>query len=129
MEGSERVICVDLDGTLINTDLSVDAAKKIVRKNVLNIFRLVFWYLKGIQYLKYRVSEEVQLDPSVLPYNFSFLSYITLKKSEGCKIYCRHLYCFAGYISQGERVSIADCVISRHGNGRWRYGNFMWTLI
>lgn len=87
MEGAERVICVDLDGTLINSDLSIEAAKKFVRKNVFNIFRLAVWYFKGIQYLKYRVAEEVELDPSILPYNFSFLSYLTLKKSDGCKIY------------------------------------------
>ena len=87
MENGQRVICVDLDGTLISTDLSMDAAKKFVRKNVFNIFRLAVWYFKGIQYLKYRVAEEVELDPSILPYNFSFLSYLTLKKSDGCKIY------------------------------------------
>ena len=119
MEGSERVICVDLDGTLVNTDLSVDAAKKFVRKNVLNIFRLVFWYLKGIQYLKYRVAEEVELDPSILPYNFSFLSYLTLKKSDGCKIYLAtgatekyanqvadHLQIFDGVFASDKEVNL-----------------------
>lgn len=87
MESGKRVICVDLDGTLINTDLSIDAAKKFVEKNVFNVFRLVFWYFKGIQYLKCKVAEETEVDVSVLPYNFSFLSYLTHKKSDGCKIY------------------------------------------
>ncbi len=87
MEVSKRVICVDLDGTLINTDLSTDAAKKFVKKNIFNVFRLAFWFFKGIQYLKYRVAEEIEIDVSTLPYNFSFLSYLTYKKSEGCQIY------------------------------------------
>lgn len=87
MESGGRVICVDLDGTLISADLSIEAAKKFVRKNVFNVFRLIFWYFRGIQYLKYKVAEEIELDPSTLPYNFSFLSYLTLKKSDGCEIY------------------------------------------
>lgn len=83
----KRVICVDLDGTLINTDLSTDAAKKFIRKNVFNVFRLALWFFKGIQYLKCKVAEETEIDVSTLPYNFSFLSYLTYKKSEGCQIY------------------------------------------
>ena len=87
MEVSKKVICVDLDGTLINTDLSTDAANKFIRKNVFNVFRLAFWFFKGIQYLKCKVAEETEIDVSTLPYNFSFLSYLTYKKSEGCQIY------------------------------------------
>ena len=87
MENSERIVCVDLDGTLIDTDLSIDAAKKFARKNIFNVFRLAFWFFKGIQYLKYRVAEETEIDVSTFPYNFSFLSYLTYKKSEGCQIY------------------------------------------
>ncbi len=87
MENGRRVICVDLDGTLIDTDLSMDAAKNFVRKNIFNVFRLAFWFFKGIQYLKYKVAEEIEIDVSTLPYNSSLLSYLTLKKSKGCKIY------------------------------------------
>lgn len=87
MEDSEKVICVDLDGTLIKGDLSWDSAEKFVKKNFFNIFRLVFWYFKGIPYLKCKLAEEVEIDPSALPYNFEFLFYLTQKKSEGSKIY------------------------------------------
>lgn len=87
MAVSKRVICVDLDGTLINTDLSVDAAKKFVRKNIFNVFRLTFWFFKGIQYLKCKVAEETEIDVSILPYNSGFLSYLNKRKSEGCQVY------------------------------------------
>lgn len=87
MESGQRVICVDLDGTLINADLSIDVARRFIRKSIFNVFWLALWYFRGIQYLKYKVAEEVELDPSTLPYNFSFLSYLTLKKSDGCRVY------------------------------------------
>ena len=87
MESGKRVICVDLDGTLIDTDLSIDAAKKFVRKDIFNVFRLAFWFFKGIQYLKYKVAEETEIDVLTLPYNSGFLSYLNKRKSEGCQIY------------------------------------------
>ena len=119
MEDDEKIICVDLDGTLISTDLSVDAAKKFIRQNVFGVFRLVVWYFKGIQYLKYRVAEETEIDVSNLPYNFSFLSYLTLKKSEGCRIYLAtganekyakqvadHLQIFDGVFASDQEVNL-----------------------
>lgn len=87
MADREEIICVDLDGTLIRTDLSWNSAEKFVKKCFLNIFKLIFWYFKGIPYLKYRVAKEVEIDPSALPYNSKFLSYLIQKKSEGSKIY------------------------------------------
>ena len=87
MEDNEEIICVDLDGTLIKGDLSWDSAGKFVKENFFNIFKLVFWYFRGIPYLKYKLAEEIEIDPSALPYNFEFLSYLIQKKSEGSKIY------------------------------------------
>ncbi len=87
MKDIEEVICVDLDGTLIRSDLSWDSAKRFVKEDFFNIFRLIFWYFKGISYLKYRVAEKIDVDPSALPYNSEFLSYLTQKKSKGSKVY------------------------------------------
>ena len=119
MKGVEKVICVDLDGTLINTDLSIEAAKKFVRNNVFNVFRLFFLYFKGVQYLKYKVAEEVDVEVSKLPYNLSFLSYLTRKKSEGCKIYlatgatkkyaeqiAHHLKIFDGVFASDQKINL-----------------------
>lgn len=139
MEDARRVICVDLDGTLVNTDLSIDAAKKFVRKNVFNVFRLVFWYFRGIQYLKYRVADEVSLDISNLPYNFSFLSYLTHKKSEGYEIYlatgaskkyaeqvARYLEVFDGVFASDQEVNLigknkADKLVEMFREGGFDY--------
>jgi len=119
VKAGARVICVDLDGTLIDTDLSIDAAKKFVRKNFVNVFRLAVWCFRGIQYLKYRVAEETEIDVSNLPYNSSFLSYLTLKRSEGCKIYLAtgstrkyanqiadHLQIFDGVFASDQEVNL-----------------------
>lgn len=87
MADSSEIICVDLDGTLIRSDLSWDSAKEFVKRNFFNVFKLVFWYFQGIPYLKYRVAKEIEINLSALPYNSEFLSYLFQKKSEGSKIY------------------------------------------
>lgn len=87
MEESEKIICVDLDGTLIRSDLSWNSTEKFAKKCFFNIFKLIFWYFKGVPYLKYRVAEEIEIAPSSLPYNSEFLSYLVQKKSEGSRIY------------------------------------------
>ena len=87
MENDEKIICVDLDGTLIKNDLSWDSAKRFAKKNFFNIFKLVVWYFRGVPYLKHKLAENIGIDPPTLPYNFEFLSYLIRKKSEGSKIY------------------------------------------
>ena len=63
------------------------AAKEFVKRDFFGIFKLIAWYLKGIPYLKYKLAEKIALDPSTLPYNSEFLSYLIRKKSEGSKIF------------------------------------------
>lgn len=124
MESCKKVICVDLDGTLIDTDLSVDAAKKFVRKNIFNVFRLTFWFFKGIQYLKCRVAEETEIDVSTLPYNFGFLSYLNKRKSEGCKIYLatgstrKYANQIAGYLKIFDGVFASDTEVNLIGKNK-----------
>lgn len=124
MESDRKVICVDLDGTLINTDLSIDAAGKFVRENIFNVFRLFFWGFRGIQYLKYRVAEEVDLDIPNLPYNSSFMSYLVRKKSEGYEIYLatgaskKYAEQVAGYLKIFDGVFASDQKVNLIGKNK-----------
>lgn len=80
-------ICVDLDGTLIYSDVTTIAAKKYVRRNILHAFSLLGWICRGIAYFKHRLAEVEKIDPVVLPYNHDFLDYIKRKKVQNHKIF------------------------------------------
>lgn len=69
-------ICVDLDGTLIRDDVTTIAATECVKRNIFNIFRLLFWCCGGIAHFKRRLSEVVPIDPTKLNYNEEFLEYL-----------------------------------------------------
>ena len=64
-----RPLCVDLDGTLVNTDTLVELALALTRKNPLYIVAMLFWLLRGRANLKEQINRRVSLNVSLLPYN------------------------------------------------------------
>ena len=47
-------LCVDLDGTLIRTDLLWESLLALLKQRPLSIFQLPFWLLKGRAYFKHQ---------------------------------------------------------------------------
>jgi 4-hydroxybenzoate polyprenyltransferase/phosphoserine phosphatase len=65
---------VDLDGTLVKTDLLLETVLLLLKRNLLYLFVLPFWLLRGKAFLKQEVSRRVNLDVAVLPYNQEVLA-------------------------------------------------------
>jgi phosphoglycolate phosphatase-like HAD superfamily hydrolase len=82
-----KPVCVDLDGTLIDEDVTQKALKIYVKRDFLNIFRVILWLLHGRAYLKHQLAQSVKLDVGSLRYNDNLLKYIAEKKNAGCKIF------------------------------------------
>ncbi len=59
-------IFVDLDGTLVRTDLFFEAVLRLVKQNPINIFRVVFWLLKGKAFAKQRVAGLIEIEAAQL---------------------------------------------------------------
>ncbi|MEM8749576.1 MAG: UbiA family prenyltransferase [Pseudomonadota bacterium] len=76
-------LCVDLDGTLIRSDLLFEAVWLFLRKHPLLVFLLPIWLLKGKANLKSKLAEIVQPDASQLPYNQSVLQWLRREKASG----------------------------------------------
>lgn len=77
---------VDLDGSLINTDILYESVLLLLKKNLLYFFILPIWLLKGKSQLKHRVSVIVDINPKTLPYNELFLSYLKEQSQQGRKL-------------------------------------------
>ncbi len=76
-------IVVDLDGTLVKTDLLHESAIVYVKKNPLKSVNLLLWLLKGVDFLKKNLAEQVQLDIKNLPYNQLLLEYLATEHKNG----------------------------------------------
>ena len=78
---------VDLDGTLIKTDLLHEGILRVIKKSPLYIFLLPFWLLRGIAHLKQQVASIAEPIFSILPANNEFIKFLQQQKLEGRRLY------------------------------------------
>jgi 4-hydroxybenzoate polyprenyltransferase len=79
-------LVVDLDGTLIKTDLLWESLARLLRRNPLQLFAVLFWWTRGRAFLKKKLAARVTLDPATLPYNEPFLAFLREQKQAGRKL-------------------------------------------
>jgi 4-hydroxybenzoate polyprenyltransferase len=79
-------ICVDLDGTLLRTDLLFESFARLARQKPWLLPLVPFWLLSGRAALKWRIAEQVSLDVSILPYNSALLEWLHKQKSLGRRL-------------------------------------------
>lgn len=82
----EHPLCVDLDGTLIATDLLWEVVLELLRTRPALALRLPFWVLAGRARFKRRVAELVELDVASLPYRPDVLAYLREQKEAGRRV-------------------------------------------
>lgn len=77
-------ICVDLDGTLVKSDLLFETFLLLIKRNPFYIFLCCWWMLsKGKAFMKQQIAVRVEINPTLLPYTESFLSYLHAEKNKG----------------------------------------------
>ncbi|PWK69115.1 UbiA family prenyltransferase [Aminobacter sp. AP02] len=79
-------LAVDLDGTLIATDLLWEGLFALLKKNPLNIFMVPFWLLRGPARLKQAIAAAVDIDPATLPYRPEVLQRLREEHANGRRL-------------------------------------------
>ncbi len=74
---------VDLDGTLTPTDTLYESALLLVRRNPLNLLRLLAWLPLGKAAFKHRLADVVRPDPATLPYHEPFVRHLMTEREQG----------------------------------------------
>jgi len=80
------VICVDLDGSLIQTDLLHESCLLLARRAPLDVLSLPFWLLRGRAVLKARIADRVAPDPALLPQNVALLEWLKEQHQAGRRL-------------------------------------------
>ncbi|MEZ4820426.1 MAG: UbiA family prenyltransferase [Bdellovibrionota bacterium] len=80
-------LCVDLDGTLIKTDLLIESIVIFLKQSPWKGFYLLLWLFRGKSYLKYQLSIHVVLRPDLLPYHQDVLELIKTRRMQGGKAF------------------------------------------
>jgi len=108
-------LAVDLDGTLIGTDLLRRSALTLLRKRPWSLLYFPVWLVRGRAYLKHRIAERVDLDVATLPYREDVVTFLTEQKASGRRLILataanqkyadqisEHLGVFSGVIASDE---------------------------
>ncbi|HET7315019.1 UbiA family prenyltransferase [Salinisphaera sp.] len=85
-QGRDVALVVDLDGTLVHTDLLIESAFVLARERPHNLLRLPGWLRRGKARLKDEIAARAELDVAHLPYNRELLDFLTQEKRLGRRI-------------------------------------------
>ncbi|MBT8117694.1 MAG: UbiA family prenyltransferase [Gammaproteobacteria bacterium] len=81
--GHPDYLFVDLDDTLIRTDLFLVSILSFIRQRPLNILYLLYWLLRGRAVAKALVAKAVNVEVEFLPYESGLVEYLRAQKSAG----------------------------------------------
>src|SRR5262249_48974189 len=98
-----RPLILDLDGTLVRTDMLLETALALLRATPWRVFEIGLWMLRGRAYLKRRLAEEARIEPDVLPFNEELLAYAADVAASGRPV----------YVATAADASIAEKVVRR----------------
>ena len=79
-------LCVDLDGTLIKSDLLWEHFLRLLKRNPFQLFPILAWWMRGRAFLKRQLARRVAVDPAGLPYHRPFLAWLREQKAAGRKL-------------------------------------------
>src|SRR5262245_61581634 len=79
-------LAVDLDGTLIATDLLLEGLFILLKNNPLYIFLVPLWLAGGPARLKQSIADRIEIDPASLPYREALLRRMRTEHAEGRRI-------------------------------------------
>ncbi len=132
-------LCVDLDGTLIKTDVLWESMVLLLKRSPFHLFALPFWWLRGRAFLKQQIAARTALDPATLPYHPEFLEYLRSERHAGrtlilataadeqlARRVAEHLGLFAGVVASNGKNNLrgkhkGDALTERFGSRGFDY--------
>lgn len=132
-------LCVDLDGTLIKSDVLLESLLLLLKKNPLYLLLLPLWLWRGKAALKAQIAARVSLDPATLPYHRDFVDWLRSEHAAGRSLWlctaanerlaqsiAAHVGLFDGVLASDGTINLAGAVkaeqlIARFGKGGFHY--------
>jgi 4-hydroxybenzoate polyprenyltransferase/phosphoserine phosphatase len=84
---ASHCLCVDLDGTLVQTDTMLESLLVLIRAKPLRFFRILFWACMGKARFKQELGHAARIYPDELPYARPVLDYIESEWTKGRKLF------------------------------------------
>jgi apolipoprotein N-acyltransferase len=121
-------LVVDLDGTLIKTDMLWESLAHLLRRNPFWLFAVLFWWTHGRACLKQQLARRVKIDPATLPYHEKFLAFLREQKSAGRKLVLATASDLQMSLPVANHVGLFDKVLGSDGKTNLRSENKLKVL-
>jgi len=76
-------LCVDLDGTVLRSDLLWESFVRLLRRNPLYLFAALAWWCRGRAALKRELARRVDVPVETLPYTEALLDFLRAERAAG----------------------------------------------
>ncbi len=83
---TDRVLCVDIDGSLIASDLILESLLVLMRSQPWAVAKLPVWLLKGRAHMKSQLARLATPDVATLPYRKAVLSYLHEQRDQNRRL-------------------------------------------
>ena len=80
---SSLPLFVDLDGTLLKSDITLESMLLLIRKNFIYLFLIPVWIVRGGPYLKQQVAQRIDMQLDHLPVNQECYCLLKQEKDKG----------------------------------------------
>jgi 4-hydroxybenzoate polyprenyltransferase len=122
-------LVVDLDGTLLRTDLLLESALRLIKQTPWLALLMPIWLLKGRAYLKHKIFQRVQIDASLLPSHGELLAWLRDEKARGRRLVLatasdHHQACLVV-----EPLRLFDTVLGSDGQRNLKGGKKLETIV
>jgi 4-hydroxybenzoate polyprenyltransferase len=84
---SKPTLCVDLDNSLLATDLLWETFLAAIKRNPIVVLLAPLWLMRGRAYLKARLAERAELRLDLLPYREDVVRYLCEEKRSGRSVW------------------------------------------
>ena len=122
-------LVVDLDGTLLRTDLLLESALRLIKQKPWLIVFMPLWLLQGRAYLKRKIFQRVQIDVSLLPSNEELLAWLRDEKSRGRRLILATASDYQQACSVAEPFGLFDTVLGSDGQRNLKGREKLKTIV
>jgi 4-hydroxybenzoate polyprenyltransferase/phosphoserine phosphatase len=117
-------LVVDLDGTLIGSDLLLESLLLLARQKPLRLLLVPLWLARGRAFLKRRLAEEASPAAETLPYRPALLAHLEAERAAGRTVVLataadgRLAEAIADHLGLFDRVLASDGVVNLAGTAK-----------
>ncbi|ANP46790.1 UbiA family prenyltransferase [Candidatus Viadribacter manganicus] len=111
----EAPLAVDLDGTLIRSDLFIEGMVRLAFSKPWLLPSLLLWLTRGRAYAKQRIFQIFDFDPAELPYDERVIGWLREERTKGRKIVLASACDRVAVEKVAEHVGIFDAVFASDG--------------